>query len=176
MSIPIALLCYRQFQSPADDVINQSYGHSNAMLVAEGIVRTSGTFTVSSAQTLFVGSILAMLLSVWLMPRTQRPLGKIGLWFASFAVLTTLAVSGARSALFLAIPIVLAAMVGMLVTYRSRAGLKPLIIVPALICVGPSPISHCFPPQLVPCGSDKWRARWQANLFREEFIDLWFRR
>ena len=51
------------------------------MGVAFTIVRTSGTFTSSAGQNLFVGSAIAMVLALWILPRSRRPLK--GLWLAN---------------------------------------------------------------------------------------------
>lgn len=137
MAIPLALLCYRQFQADPTDVINQSYTPGyKAMLVARNIVRTSGTFTISTSQANFVGSALAMLFAVWLVPAGQRPFGRIVLWLSSFAVLTMLAVSGARSAFVLSIPIIVAAMVSVIVAGGFKPNLRTLLITPTLVCAG----------------------------------------
>ncbi len=145
VSIPIAVLCYQQFKAPAEDAINGSYSANSAMLVARGIVRTSGTFTVSAAQTLFIGSMLAMLLAAWLLPRSQRPLKRIPLWLASGAVLTMVAVSGARSVFLQVAAIFAAAFVSMIVLHRFKFRVKPFLILVAILVLGAVGYVKLFP-------------------------------
>jgi hypothetical protein len=135
-AVPIAILCYQQFRAPATDSLNGSYNPAaKAMLVAEGVVRTTGTFTVSTAQTLFVGSIFAMLVATWMLNKRQRPLNGPLLWLASGAVLTTIAVSGARSVFFYFLFIALGGLLSTVMLNRRRMSLKKLIVVPAILAV-----------------------------------------
>ena len=150
VSIPIAVLCYRQFSAPADDIINESYGRSgqDAMIVAEGVVRTSGTFTVSAAQTLYIGSIFAMVLACWLLPPKQRPMRLVGLLVASLAALTCLAVSGARSSLLVVALIAASAVLSLIIIYRKKItlkGLKRVAILPGLMIAGIIGLLKLFP-------------------------------
>jgi hypothetical protein len=133
--IPIAILCYKQFSAPPDDVVNESLG-SSAMLVAGNIVRTSGTFTVSAAQSVFIGSMIAMLLTVWILPRKWRPLNKYELLLASFAVITSFAVSGMRSAFVQAAMVGAGACASVMIIYRNRPRIKMILILPAIALVG----------------------------------------
>lgn len=135
VTIPIAVLCFKQFSSPAEDVINQSYGHGAAMLVARGVVRTSGTFTIASAQALFIGSVFAMLLCVWLLPKTQRPLGRVWLWLSTGAAITTLAVSGARGSFGVIAPVVVAAGVSVVLLHKGKINWRRMLILPTLVLV-----------------------------------------
>jgi hypothetical protein len=137
VSVGIAALCYQQFRAPPDAGINESYnGLTQQMLVSRGIVRTSGTFTVSASQNLYIGSLLAMLFSIWLMPRSQRPLNKIWLWLSSAATLTTFAVSGARSVFIIGAMIALAAFISVFITRRYQLSLKKVIIIPLVVLGG----------------------------------------
>jgi len=100
-AIPIAFLVFFQFKAPAAAPINQGSGEEaiyNAG-VAEGVVRTYGTFTSAPGQGAFIGSVVAMLLAVWLRPKTKRPLRGIALVAASAAGMTCVALSGSRFAI-----------------------------------------------------------------------------
>ena len=146
MSVPIAVLCYRQFSSPMDDIVNQSYDKgAQAMLVARGIVRTSGTFTVSAAQTLYIGTVLSMLTSVWLLAKKQRPLRMAGLLLATAAAITMIAVSGARSALVESAVIIMAGVVATFFIHRERPRWSRLLVLPALLVVAVVSYLYVFP-------------------------------
>jgi hypothetical protein len=138
VAVPIAILCYKQFSSPSDDVVNLALdGAATHMLVARDVVRTSGTFTVASAQAMFIGSIFSMLLAVWLLPASQRPLKRYSLWIASAACLTTLAVSGARGSFVVVITIVIAALASLiLTTNQRRVNWVKILTIPLLLAVG----------------------------------------
>ncbi len=134
--VPIALLVLAQFRSSADSFINSSLGGSQAMLVSHGIVRTSGTFTVAAAQTLFVGSVIAFLLTAWLLPRKQRPFNNIILLIASAAVLATFAVSGSRSVFFQGALVMLGSLGSAIIIFQRKPRVKVLLILPALVLAG----------------------------------------
>jgi hypothetical protein len=144
VAIPISILCYQQFKAPADSALNGSYNaNSVAMLVAQGIVRTSGTFTVSAAQTLYISSVLSMLFAVWLLPASQRPINRIGLYLSSAATLAMFAVSGARSVFLYGAIIAAFAFAAIVIIHyekpfsqRKKVGVRPLIIIPTLILIG----------------------------------------
>lgn len=136
VSIPVSILCYQQFRSPAESSLNEAFGGSAPMLVAHGIVRTSGTFTVSAAQTLYIGSLLAMLYTVWLLPRSQRPLNRIELWLASCSTLATFAVSGARSAFVYGAIVTIFAFISAFVIRKQQFRLRTLIAVPLIVVLG----------------------------------------
>jgi uncharacterized membrane protein YgcG len=136
ISIPIAVICYQQFKSPADASINQSYGGSSAMLVAYGVVRTSGTFTVAAAQTLYVGSVIAMVLAVWLMPKRQRPLHPIALYVCSASTFTTFAVAGTRSVFFMAGMCLISAIIAALLMHGGKPKVQALMVPLVLPIIG----------------------------------------
>ena len=89
VAIPIVLLVWLQVLSSADAVINAGIiegGLYNAG-VARGFVRTYGTFTSSSGQTLFVCSLIAMVLANWMLPERQRPVKGFLLSIVSVAIM-----------------------------------------------------------------------------------------
>jgi hypothetical protein len=156
VAIPISILCYQQFKSSADSVLNASYNTSSLpMLVAEGIVRTSGTFTISTAQTLYIGSVLAMLFAVWLLRAQYRPVNRIALWASSFATLAMFAVSGARSVFIYAAIIAAFAFASVFIigshkqlVRRRKIGIKTWLMVPVLLVVGAACYIKFFPTAL----------------------------
>jgi len=134
--VPIALLVLAQFRSSADSFVNSSLGGSQAMLVSQGVVRTSGTFTVAAAQSLFIGSVMAFLLTAWLLPGKQRPFSLVTLLIASGAVMTTFAVSGSRTVFLQLAMIVVGAIAGAFIIFRKRPQVKMLVILPSLLVAG----------------------------------------
>ncbi len=133
-AMPIAILCYQQFRAGGDDPLNASYSASaKAMLVTQGVVRTTGTFTVASAQTLFIGSIFAILVICWLLNKRYKPLKGPLLWLSSAAVLTTLAVSGARSVFIYVICATVGGVASTFILKPGKIAWKKVIIVPALV-------------------------------------------
>ena len=145
VSIPVAILCYQQFRAPADSSLNEAFNGSAPMMVADGIVRTSGTFTVSAAQTLYIGSILAMLYTAWLLPRTQRPLNGILLWIATFSTVATFAVSGARSAFIYAAVVTAFSFASAFIVGGRKFRFKTVIAVPLLVVLAAFCYVKVFP-------------------------------
>lgn len=99
IAIPMAILVVFQSLSPADAVINSgvSADYSFAPL-GGGVLRTQGTFTSSLGQTMFIGSIVAMVISIWVLPSSERFLTGGSLYTITLAVVTNLIVSGSRGA------------------------------------------------------------------------------
>lgn len=130
IAVPIAVLVFLQFSSPPNAVINESLieGGLYQPGVFRGIIRTYGTFTSSSGQFLFIGSIIAMVLLSWLLPKNRRPVKAILLLAASGAALTNLGVSGSRAAFVLSAVIFLSAMAAVLFLAQERMKKRAIFI------------------------------------------------
>lgn len=123
VAIPMAILVYIQFLSPSTSFINKAINEDAwIFMVSVDMVRTTGTFTFTTGHSIFVGSVAAMLLAVWLLPAKSRPIkGKL-LWMATGAVATMVALSGSRTVFFYVSLIMLATFIsGLLV---KKAALK----------------------------------------------------
>lgn len=133
VSIPVALLTYMQMRSGMYSFLNKTMDEdSTPFLVGGDLVRTSGTFTFSIGQVLFIGSIVAMVLSLWLLPKAARQIRSPVLWAATGAVMVNLYTSGSRSAFFEStITIIASIFSGLLITDRKQQ-LRCLIL-PGLI-------------------------------------------
>ena len=112
VSIPIAILSILQASAPATSAINAGFADNPAnsfapLDVALDYVRTSGTFSSNEGQALFIGSLIPMVLWIWILPLERRPLRRTMLWIVTVAVLTNLAVSGQRTAFVLALLVVI---------------------------------------------------------------------
>jgi O-antigen ligase len=134
VSIPIALLVFVQSRSPASSFINRGLVEGGRVfMVAGDLVRTTGTFTFSAGQTLFVSSVIFMLLALWLQPAQTRPMKLPLLIVCAGAVLTNLAVSGSRAAYFFAAFAFAAAVVFAMVTRKRTARIKALVVLPLML-------------------------------------------
>ena len=153
VAIPVAVLAVLQSMGSAYDIINQGISEDpdntfGNLGVAFGIVRTHGTFTSSSGQRMFIGSLVAMALTAWILPEKKRPLEWIALLISTCSVISILAVSGSRGAFILSLLIVLVAFASGL--FLSKAGISfksfavPLVL--ALIVVLILPVF--FPVQM----------------------------
>ncbi len=91
---PMAVLAFIQWRSPADAWINRQIGGGDVFTVAQGVVRTSGTFTFTSGFVCFVGASLACLAAAAF--TRGMPKWVVGVGAAGAA--TCLATSGARMA------------------------------------------------------------------------------
>lgn len=94
MALPMAVLAFMQWRSPPDAWINRQLGGGEAFTVAQGVVRTSGTFTFTAGFVCFVGATLACLAAAAFSPRIPRWLVALG----AAGTATCLATSGARMA------------------------------------------------------------------------------
>ncbi len=152
-SIPIAALSVLQASAPPESVLNAGFGDNPAdtfvvLDVALGFMRTSGTFTSSEGQTLFIGSLISMIVWVWSLPSRQRPLRGTALAAASLAVFTNLAVSGQRSAFVLALMVLGVAVVGAALLTTHRSSWRTLRIVVGLAIVAGVAMPVLFSRQL----------------------------
>jgi len=149
VAIPIAVLVVIQVVSPPDAVINQ--GRSDQVIfgnlgVAGEVLRAHGTFTSSAGQGPFVISIVAMVLAVWLLPKSQRPLTGIPLIVASTAVIVNLGVSGSRTAFVGSILVMVAAIAGSLIMKNaSKITTRALFYITAFVVVALMLIPAFFP-------------------------------
>ena len=158
VAIPVAVLVVLQSMGSAYDIINQGMSEDpdnvfGNLGVAFGIVRTHGTFTSSSGQTMFIGSLVAMVLTAWILPEKKRPLEWIALFISTCSVIAILAVSGSRGAFLVSFLIVLAAFLSGLVLseaclpFRSFAvplvlALMEVLILPILFPVQSDALWH----------------------------------
>jgi hypothetical protein len=134
VAVPVSLVVVLQFLSPATAGINAGFieGGLYQPGVVGGIVRTYGTFTSSAGQTPFVASLVALLLTAWILPKSGRPLRGAALVVATGAVVTCLALSGSRGAFIMASLVLASALVSSVLmtdaAMKSRAILIPIVI------------------------------------------------
>ncbi len=127
LSVPIAVISIYQSVEPASAIINVGISDNPAnqvhpLGVVGGIVRTAGTFTSNEGQALFVCSVLAMLLWVWMLPANTRPVGKMTLLVATGAELANVAASGQRTIFVIGAIIICTALIaGMLMRTRGSS-------------------------------------------------------
>lgn len=133
VAIPMAVLVYFQFLSPPDSFINKAVTKDAFIFKVSGdIVRTTGTFTFTAGHSLFVGSIVAMLMIVWLIPAGSRPIKRTVLWLATGAAATMIALSGSRTVFFLVALSLLGLITAGMLIHRLRAR---AIWIPAMLSV-----------------------------------------
>ncbi len=153
-SIPIAYLSILQASAPANSVLNAGVAddpdNSFAPLgVALGFVRTSGTFSSNVGQVLFIGSLLAMILWVWILPRERRPLRGVMLAVVTMAVSVNLAVGGHRAAFVLGLLILSAAFACTALLPRRYDRRRVLRMVACVTIAGAVTMPILFPEQLM---------------------------
>ena len=137
---------------PANSVVNAGLADNPANCfvpsgVALGFVRTSGTFSSNEGQALFIGSLISMILWVWILPRDQRPLRGIPLGGVTLAVSASLAVSGERSAFALGV-LVLATALACAVLLTKRYSRRIVRMSAALTMAAVVAMPVFFPRQL----------------------------
>jgi len=132
VSIPIAVLCFFQSSAGEASILNAGGAENPANLfsplgVGLGFMRANGTFTSTEGQSLFIGSLAAISLWVWIVPKEMRPLKGVALMAAGAAVLTNLAVSGQRQAFVLTLVIMTAALAGTFMLPSGRLQRRNLL-------------------------------------------------
>ncbi|MBF0502010.1 MAG: hypothetical protein HQM09_17860 [Candidatus Riflebacteria bacterium] len=100
------------------------------------MVRAQGTFTSITGQVMFIGSSLAMLLSSWILPPKERPVGRIVLVLASVAIISMIGVSGSRSAFVLAFIVLLFTQLSSLFWLRRRESMRAFVFPILIVMVG----------------------------------------
>lgn len=155
IAVPLVML---QFSTPPDSIFNQGSGldedtQFRSMQVALGVVRTSGFFTSTLGQTLFLGAVTWILAALWLLPK-QDTIPRRLLWLATFAAFIMLAMSGSRTAFVLAGGIVVSAGLTSWLTGSVRMLVRGMVI-PLLLTI----FITAFP-LVFPSAFDVFIARW----------------
>jgi hypothetical protein len=131
--IPMAVLTAVQHVSPPSAFINASYSGGEVFTVAEGVVRTTGTFTFTAGMACFIGMGMACLCAAYYR-QLNRPLMTLPAFVATaLALAACLAISGSRTAFVMAAITVLAFVGAELCKPAGRQRLDVLIGVPVLL-------------------------------------------
>ncbi|WP_041673369.1 O-antigen ligase family protein [Sulfuricella denitrificans] len=136
VSIPLSVLVYFQYISPPHSFINQAYSTGHVFIVANNIVRTTGTFSFTAGQTMFSASLIAMIVFAWLYRKSAPLLSLPWLVMATGSSVTTLLLTGSRTAFFLAGLVVLATFFGLSFTKGIKRKLTGALLLFFLLCVG----------------------------------------
>lgn len=134
ISIPLSVLVFFQYISPPQSFINAAYSDGFVFIVANNIVRTTGTFSFTAGQTMYAASLVAMLIIAWFYRKRAPLLSMPWLLLATIASITTLLLSGSRTAFFMAGLVVVSAFIGL--TYMRGISQKATGIVLLLLLIG----------------------------------------
>ncbi len=134
LAIPIAGLTYVQFKSPASSWINQvSANGKGVFTVADGVVRTTGTFSFTGGQSCFVGCLVALACGAWFQKGHHRLMRFRWLLACTAGVLSNLAVSGSRGAFLMSAAMFLASILATFIGGKLDITLKQLVIGMAIL-------------------------------------------
>lgn len=136
ISIPLSVLVYFQYISPPQSFINSAYSTGRVFIVANNIVRTTGTFTFTAGETMYAASLIAMLVVAWLYRKSAPLLSMPWLIVATGAVITTLLLTGSRTAFFLASLVVVATFFGLQFTRSTKRKVTGTVMLIFLLLVG----------------------------------------
>lgn len=136
ISIPLSVLAYFQFISPPDSFINKGYSSFEVFTVAVGIVRTTGTFTFTSGQTMFAASLIAMLVFAWLYRKRYRLMSMPLLMICTGSSMAILLLTGSRTAFFMTGLVVLATFAGLMFSNDSKLKSTGIFLLIFLILIG----------------------------------------
>jgi hypothetical protein len=162
LAIPIALLVFMQFRSSPEAPINVGFGASveqqfHGLTVDMNHTRPMGTYTSDIGQKQFDLSCFAMLLALWISPRSRRFLKSWQLMAATCAVLTCLAVSGSRGAMIGSGIVAIAAVASAAVLRGSGASARAIFLPSVLVVV-----AVMLYPIVFPEGYSTFMARWNG--------------
>ncbi len=133
VAIPLSGLVFYQYISPPSHFINAAYGAGKAFVVTGNIVRTTGTFTFTAGQTFFASSLMAFLVIAWIYRKRFAVIPFHWLIIATLASISTLLLSGSRTAFFMTGLIVIAAFIGLVFTNETKLKLTGLAMIVVLV-------------------------------------------
>jgi hypothetical protein len=136
ISIPLSVLVYIQFISPVHSFINKGYSSFEVFTVTPDIVRTTGTFTFTSGQTMYASSLMAMLVFAWLYRKRYTVLPLPWLIITTGSAMTTLLLTGSRSAFVTTGIIIVVTFVGLLFTRETKLKFTGTFLLIFLVLVG----------------------------------------
>jgi hypothetical protein len=136
ISIPLSVLAYFQFNSPVTSFINQGFSTFEVFTVTPGIVRTYGTFSFTSGQTMFAASLMSMLAFAWLYRKRYLLLSMSWLMVTTGTSLTILLLTGSRGAFFMTGLIIIATFIGLLFTNETKLKANGIMLLVFLVLVG----------------------------------------
>lgn len=92
------ILVFFQSRSPPTAWINQTHMQEGTAFTygAEGLPRASGTFSFTNGHEIFTASAVPLLLTLWLVPASQRGVRPIWLWIASVLAMINVLLDGNR--------------------------------------------------------------------------------
>jgi hypothetical protein len=146
IAIPMGALIYMQHISPPAAFINQT-AESDVIYTIYGggtTVRPTGTFTFFHGQQLFIGSIMAFIFTVWILPKGERPLSNKVLYLASAAAVVNLAVCGSRLPYILTALVCLTAAFSSFVIRRHKISARAMVLPITLLIVGMFCLAYFF--------------------------------
>lgn len=139
IAIPIAVIVYLQVNLPVHSFINKSVDteivYSETGAFGGSIARTTGTFTFFHGHALFLGSIVAFILAVWVLPKKERPLKGLFLYIATIAVIAIFAMDITRLPIFLAGFTIIGTYISGLIIYRKKIRLRVKLLPFALLFI-----------------------------------------
>jgi hypothetical protein len=169
-AIPMALLVYAQYRSPAGAEINGGIAKTGEDQYGSGsfssgrAVRTTGTFTSPVGQEYFSCSLVAMLVGTWLVRPSRRPIRGLPLVLATASGLICVLLSGSRSTLMLTFIILLITGVSLLFIGREALFFRSIA---SLVLLGPA----CFGAitLFAPDAIDNIQSHWElANVAEQQ--------
>ena len=171
IAIPLGFLAYLQFKTGVNSIWNKPISglvYTETGVRGGSIARITGTFTFFHGQQVYVGSIIAFIISTWLIYKKDRPLKGMFLYIATAAVAVTYAVDITRLPTILA---VCALVAGIYVdeTLHKRGQLRIVVVTVMLLFFGTLIFQHIFP------RAHKTRVgRFDKNYMQARTTDMFF--
>ncbi|MEW6594373.1 MAG: hypothetical protein AB1413_05815 [Thermodesulfobacteriota bacterium] len=141
IAVAAAPLVVAQYDKPAHAFINQGFGVNDEQLFYNlgsgyGMVRPFGFFSSTLGQQMFVASVMALVLALWLTPQKSRPVGGSLLLAGTLAGLVMLILSQSRGLFFNVGAMLLAAFVGGWVAGKQRILFRVVFLSATASCFG----------------------------------------
>ena len=128
LAIPISLLIIAQYYSSPHSFVNRSITE-DVTEVVHGVVRPYGTFTYTSQQVIFAGSLIAVLAASWIL-RMEYAISNLLLVCGGPAILAIALLTGSRSIYFMAAQIAVLVLLASIAArhYWQRAAARSFLI------------------------------------------------
>jgi hypothetical protein len=133
-TIPMAILVYVQIRSAPTAWVNRLHnGEENVTTIDWHVVRPMATFSHSMMLPVFLGIAISFILSLWMVPKLQRPVGPRMLMAATAATLLMIAFNGNRQLFFYVFFNVALAVVATFLSSSKKQKTRSLLALGAVI-------------------------------------------
>ncbi|MBY0356365.1 MAG: hypothetical protein K2W82_00070 [Candidatus Obscuribacterales bacterium] len=116
----MSVLVFIQYKSPTKAWINKLLDEESTAYSYGGLARASGTFAFTQGHEQFCYTLAAIVMACWLLPKANRPQGKIMMVLSTIAVMINVLLDGNRGVFFSAAIIYLFSILHRVLTFHMQ--------------------------------------------------------